>query len=243
MIFRAANPGLIIPPDYLLYETYRLDYEQFFKDGEATAKEIMDWTKIYISGELSGILDWGCGISRVATHVHKFTDAETSVYACDINARMIEFGKNHYPDISYSIIPYTPPTTYDSSSFDLVYALSVFTHIEATQQNLWIKEIHRILKDKAVFLFTTHGKFYDPKLLEPEKQFLDQNGFFTKSYSKKGHRMMTTYNSAGSFRSQLQPYFEILEFHDGASDPTRTGGQDLWIVRKRAPGQPVEIGV
>lgn len=230
--FRKENPDLIIPPDYLLYETYRLDYKQFFEDGEGTAKEIIAWTKDFVPTGPLRILDWGCGISRVVVHMRKFTSPGTSIYGCDINDRMIEFNRRHHSGIFFSNIFYHPPTNYDNGYFDFIYALSVFTHIEASCQELWIKEMHRILKDKAVFLFTTHGGLFYAKLLRGEKRQLDQNGAFTKAYRQKGHRMMSTYNSEAIFRKQLQPYFEVLEFHDGAADLRKTGGQDLWIVRK-----------
>ena len=231
--FRKAHPELIIPPDYFLYETYRLDYKQFFEDTKNTAEEILLWTKSYIKQGQVKILDWGCGISRVAMTIDEVTPPTTSVYACDINVRMIEFNARHYKNVSYSVISYEPPTRFDSNFFGFVYSLSVFTHIEASLQPVWIKEIHRILQEDGVFLFTTHGRYYDSKLLPRERRLLEQRGVFTKSFLQKGHRMMSTYNSAAAFRNLLQPYFDVLEFHDGALDQSRTGGQDQWIVRKK----------
>lgn len=236
--FRQQNPGVAIPPDYLLYETYRLDYHRFFTSGENIAEEIISWTKNYAQPGPLQILDWGCGLSRVVMHIPKLAEPGSAVYACDINAQMIEFNQNTYKNVSYAISPYAPPTTYPNAHFDLIYALSVFTHIEASLQEAWVREIHRILKDNGVFLFTTHGKLFSSKLLPKERLLLDQTGAFTKAYQQKGHRMMSTYNSAANFRRLLQPYFEILEFHDGATDHTKTGGQDLWIVIK-LPVAPV----
>lgn len=230
--FRRENPTLPIPPDYFLYETYRLDYEQFFKDGELTAKEIVDAVHPYSKKKFSTILDWGCGVSRVTMHLHKFVEPKTEIYGCDINQEMIGFDKATFRDISFSIIPYTPPTNYNSSFFDFVYALSVFTHIEASFQKQWIEEIHRILTDQGVFLFTTHGSSFYSKLLPEEKKVLDKNGSFTKQFSKKGHRMMTTYNSKEAFTNLLYPYFEIMEFRDGKDDRSNQEVQDFWIVRK-----------
>ncbi len=230
--FRKANPGLIIPPDYFLYETYKLDYESFFKDGECTAREIIEWTEKYLEPGPKKILDWGCGVSRIAMHINKFTDTYTSVHACDISEQMISFNKKSYSNISYSQVLYSPPTNYGNGSFDLIYGLSIFTHIEADMQDKWFKEMYRILNNHGVFLFTTHGMFFYPKLLDKEKQLLVLKGVFSKEYQKKGHRMMSTYNSHAALSKLLEKYFEILEFHDGTVDQTKTGGQDLWIVRK-----------
>ena len=230
--FRKTHPDLVIPPDYFLYETYLLDYEQYFSDGEQTAKEIIEWTKKYIPKKEIRILDFGCGISRVIAHVKKFAGTKALLYGCDINKKMIRFNQNHFKDIAYLTSPFTPPTAYEKGFFDLVYALSIFTHIRDSLQQNWIKEIHRILKEDGIFLFTTHGQYFYSRLLKSEKKILEKEGVFTKEFKKEGHRMMSTYNSEASVIKLLKPYFEILEFHDGAIDQTKTGGQDLWIVKK-----------
>lgn len=226
-VFRKENPALHIPPDYFLYETYRLDYEQFFKDGELTAKEIVGVIQPYLKNDIDKILDWGCGVGRITMHLHKFVGSKTEIHGCDINEKMIAFDKTNFKDISFSVISYTPPTSYGNSFFDFVYALSVFTHIEASFQKQWIEEMHRILVDGGVFLFTIHGSSFYSKLLPEERKLLDRNGSFTKQFQKKGHRMMTTYNSKDAFARMMQPYFEVKEFHEGAE-----GEQDFWIVRK-----------
>jgi ubiquinone/menaquinone biosynthesis C-methylase UbiE len=231
--FRKLNPGLIIPPDYYLYETYRLNYEEFFKDGEQTAKEIISWTSKYLGQNPLKILDWGCGVSRIVMHVQKFTNDNSAIYACDINEEMISFNKMHYKNVLYSLVAYQPPLTYDSGYFDLVYGLSIFTHIEAVMQFEWVKELYRILGEGGILLFTTQGRFFNPKLLKHEMRLLQENGVYSKAYGQKGHRMMSTYNDPESFRKLLEDHFEILEFHDGATDQTKMGGQDLWIARKK----------
>ena len=230
--FRKKNPGLLIPPDYYLYETYKLDYEEFFKDGKCTAKEIIEWTKKYFQEPPKKILDWGCGVSRVVMHIDKFTDTGSTIFACDINEQMILFNKKSYKNISYSLISYKPPTNYENEYFDLIYGLSIFTHVEAGLQENWIKELFRILKNNGIFLFTTQGRFFYSKLLQKEKRLFNKYGVFSKTYQQKGHRMMSTYNSPAILRKIFEKYFEILEFHNGEIDQTKTGGQDLWIVKK-----------
>ena len=232
--FRKRNKELIIPPDYFLYETHKLDYKKFFLGGEYNAKEIIEWTGKYFNHSPERILDWGCGVSRVTMHMRKYIGTHSKLYACDINEQMIAFNKKNYKDISYSVISYLPPTGYGNEYFNLIYGLSVLTHVEANLQEFWIAEMHRILGMNGILLFTTHGKFFFSKLLPKERNFLDSNGTFTKPYRKKGHRMMTTYNSSQSLMLLLRKQFEILEFCDGATDWTKAGGQDLWVVRKRS---------
>ena len=210
-----------------------LEHTQYFLDGRQSAREIIDWTEKYLSPGQIRVLDFGCGVSRIVIHLKSFLQERADLYGCDVNERMIAFNKSAYPEISYCLVPLDPPTSYETGFFDLVYAISIFTHIRATAQDQWLKEIHRILKKNGIFLLTTHGKYFYPRLLKTEKELLDREGTFTKNYGQEGHRMMSTYHTAEGFKNLLLPYFEILEFYDASIDSSKTGGQDLWIVKKR----------
>lgn len=230
--FKNENPELIFPPDYFLYETYKLDYELFYKEGDATAKAIVNWAKNYISTDNGKILDWGCGVSRTVIHLPKYT-SEAEIHGCDINKKMISFNKNNFKQIAYSLISNEPPTSYEACYFDLIYGMSIFTHIEGNLQELWFKEINRILKVGGIFLFTTHGKFFYSKLLPFEKNKLFERGLYSKVYKQRGHRMMSTYNAPEALKKVIEKYFSILEFHAGEADRSKIGGQDLWLVKKK----------
>jgi SAM-dependent methyltransferase len=231
--YKKANPSIVFPPDYYLYETYQLNYQFYIEDGNLSAKEIIEWTNKYAENKVINILEWGCGVSRTCRHLNKYINHSSKIFACDINDVMVEWDKQNIKNVAFSTINYNPPTRYDTSMFDLVYAISVFTHIDATQQENWIKEIHRILSKNGIFLFTTHGSEYFDKLLSSEKVVLNKTGSFTKQYFQKGHRLMSTYNLADSFKIILEKYFEVLEFYEGEKNIDKIGGQDLWIVRKK----------
>lgn len=44
---------------------------------------------------------------------------------------------------------------------------------------------------------------------------------------------MTTYNDAAKLKIMVSALFEVMEYHDGHKDYDKTGGQDLWILRKK----------
>ena len=225
-------PNFTFPPDYYLYETYELNYLNYKNDGELTAKEIYDWVKPY-KNNLHSILEWGCGVARVIRHFTALMDKNVDIYGVDINEKMIQWNATNINNIKFTTCSYYPPTKFDDNKFDLIYCISVFTHIEFEYQEKWIAEIHRILEPNGIFLFTTHGKKYHSTLLENEINALVNKGYYTKSYHQKGHRMMATYNTKEYFEKLLIPYFSILEYHDGAENQAKIGGQDLWIVQKK----------
>lgn len=227
------NKNVSFPSDYYLYETYQLDYKQYIEDGDLSAKEILEWTLKYIDKGKINVLEWGCGVCRTTRHLHKYLPENSTVFACDINTEMINWSKANVSSVQFSVISHNPPTSYKPSFFDIVFCISVLTHIDRLQQEKWLEEMYRILKDNGVFLFTTHGSYYHKRLLPIELKELNREGIFTKHYSKRGHRLMSTYNNSDKLKITINKYFEILEFYDGVNNFAKVGGQDLWIVRKR----------
>ncbi len=183
--------------------------------------------------ENKSILEWGCGVSRITRHYEKFLNNNSKLYACDINSEMIEWNIKNISNVKFELTSYNPPTNYQANYFDLVFALSVFTHIESKYQKDWLTEIARVLKSNGIFLFTTHGNHFFNKLDESHLRELKKLGSYTISYNQEGHRMMTTFNEYNSFRLQVEELFEIVEYYDGKSNLEKVGGQDLWIVRKK----------
>lgn len=229
--YLAQHPGIILPADYDLYETYQLNYRKFIEDGKLAASEIIEWTKPYIGSQHPDILDWGCGVGRIIRHLKEQQPAAT-LYACDSNLKKIAWNKAHYSNIYFELCSNSPSTDYPSYFFDMVYGISVITHIEDGLQLPWLLELHRILKPNGILLLTTQGKNYFHKLLPGEKKILDENGMYTRYYPEKGHRMMSTYHQADYFGEFVTPYFFVLEYYDGEANPEKAGGQDVWILRK-----------
>jgi len=231
--FKKAYPDFALPSDYFLYETYKLDYRQYREDGDLAAREISEWTAPYLPAAPK-IMEWGCGVSRIIRNMAPYAGAGAQLFACDINAEMIGWNKQHIKDVSFLHIGYTPPTPYGADSFNMIYALSVFTHIEDHMQNAWIEEIARILLPGGIFLFTTHGSKTFERLDQSSLKALEEKGAYTMTYPQKGHKMMSTYNTYEDFAARLKPSFDILEFYSGKDHPGKVGGQDMWIVRKKA---------
>lgn len=99
------------------------------------------------------ILDFGCGAGRVVRHLdHVAVTGE--VWGSDIDPRCIAWNTEHLgPSISFTVNGPTPPLPFESNKFDLVYALSVFTHID-THWASWLLELHRILVPGGILVAT-----------------------------------------------------------------------------------------
>ena len=102
------------------------------------------------------ILDFGSGSGRV---IANFKDAPETChfYGTDIDAEMVLWCEENIPGIRWSINGHTPPLAYLDNTFDLIYAISVFTHLDEGMQNAWLGELHRIAKPGAILILTVLG--------------------------------------------------------------------------------------
>lgn len=105
-------------------------------------------------GDFSSILDFGCGVGRLARMFKGLKGKYTGV---DIDGRLVEWiGKGlDYVDAHLS----TPrqPLPFADGSFDCVVSLSVFTHMNEEDQDFYLKELKRVTAPGATLLLTVHG--------------------------------------------------------------------------------------
>jgi SAM-dependent methyltransferase len=103
------------------------------------------------------VLDFGCGPGRV---IRQFADEspECELWGCDISAACIDWNdQNLSPAISFFVNDEVPPLPLPDARFDLVYALSVFTHISDAWA-AWLLEIDRVLAPDGVLVATFMGE-------------------------------------------------------------------------------------
>jgi SAM-dependent methyltransferase len=101
------------------------------------------------------VLDFGCGAGRVLRHfVPEASEAE--FWGCDLHRPTVDWlSKNLSPPMQFFVNDRRPLPQPDGH-FDLVYGLSVFTHITYEWSD-WLLEVHRILRPGGLFLATFMG--------------------------------------------------------------------------------------
>jgi 2-polyprenyl-3-methyl-5-hydroxy-6-metoxy-1,4-benzoquinol methylase len=125
-----------IPPGELIIQVAGSDNTQWFLSGGTTGRRIITETLarngVAVDSK-SAILDFGVGCGRVARH---WNGLRAEVHGCDYNPALVEWCKANLPHVRAVTNRLNPPLTYPDEHFDLVYALSVFTHLTESQQRL-----------------------------------------------------------------------------------------------------------
>ena len=78
--------------------------------------------------EIDRILDWGCGCGRVIAQLIKLIPPQ-QLFGCDIDAEAIAWNRDNLHGPGFTRINPYPPTPYPDSYFDLIYGISVMTHL------------------------------------------------------------------------------------------------------------------
>lgn len=230
--FKRKNPEIVFPPDYLIYETYKLDLKEYYYDGKETANEIIGLLQKHINLSIKGatILDWGCGPGRITRHLPALLPNAT-VFATDYNEVYVQWCGDNLKGINCSLNSLNPPTSYEDSFFDAIIGISIFTHLSLRNHIDWINELHRIIKPGGLAFITTQGVSYRPKLLAEEQLKFDKGELVTREDIKEGNRLFSAFQPPQFIKELITGKFEIIDFITPAIDNT-TPAQDIWVFKK-----------
>lgn len=101
------------------------------------------------------ILDFGCGNGRIALPFFHAYGKPTA--AVDPNPYVIDYLKRTIPGANPQKTFALPPLPFENNTFDVVYSISVWTHLPLHLQWPWLREINRVLKMGGLALITTSG--------------------------------------------------------------------------------------
>ena len=200
------------------------DAEWFLRSGRAAYDAIAAHVPMR---ELDAVLDFGCGCGRVTRYWDAFAG---SVSGSDMSANAIEWCRHNLTFARFESNALGPPLVFHDASFDLVYALSVFTHLTSDLQIAWRDELRRVLRPGGLLLVTTHGRSYVPRLAEDERARFDRGELVVRWAVAAGTNLCSAYHPERYLRETFADGFSFLELEpEGArGNPT----QDLVLLRK-----------
>jgi SAM-dependent methyltransferase len=229
-----ASDGLPLPPPALLIRTAgTVDAKWFVESGrlaEVSIRAALARAGTQIES-LEAILDFGCGCGRVLRRWH---DLDAYVCGSDLNASAVKWCRTNLPnaEVSVNALEPAPPLKYGDATFDLVYALSVFTHLSVETQLAWCKEFCRVLRPGGYLLLSLHGDAYVERLKDKERQVYADGECVVRWAQAPGSNLCSAFHPPAFVRSRLADGWQLVEqLPCGAlGNPV----QDLVLLRKPA---------
>ena len=132
------------------------------------------------------ILDFGCASGRVVRHFLCQESGRLDLYASDLNSAHVrwitQYLRGNIKVFQNHVLPCLP---IEDNFLDLVYAYSVFTHIDSLSES-WMLELRRILKPGGVAYLTIHSEHTWSNMREeyPVYKVLQQNPDFSPELLK-----------------------------------------------------------
>jgi SAM-dependent methyltransferase len=228
---RYDESGVRIPPPHLVFlVSGRHDVEWFLSSGKRGAQSLRDIllrNGVDIAA-LESILDFGCGAGRVLRHLPALTGAR--LYGCDYNRKLIAWCRRNLPFAAFSTSKAEERLEYNDRSFDLIYALSVFTHFTQAQHGFWIDELRRVLRPGGYLFLTTHGKYYEDQIPEPLRKRFRDGELVVAEPDRAGQNICAAFHPEKYVRDELARGWEVVDFVEqgAAGNPL----QDVYLLRK-----------
>ena len=204
----------------------------YFNDGNNSAKILTDLVYGYLNYSNSdkvSLLEFASGYGCVSRHLPKYLP-NALITSYDIHPDAVSFIRSilHINAILSKPIPEDIAL---KEEYDIIFALSFFSHMPRSTWGRWIKALYAGLKPNGFFIFTTHGKASSPHMGVTE---IPEDGFWFKPVSEQFDIDKSEYGT-----TLTTPDFVIKELYEQIKAPLALyreafwwAHQDLYIVAK-----------
>jgi len=177
------------------------------------------------------ILDFGCGCGRTIRWLDRM-GWRTQLYGSDVDGDAISWCQKYIRFAKFACNGHKPPLPFPDKTFDLVYSISIFSHLRADYAVLWLAEIARVLRPGGMALLTTHGTVTIAMAAPPIRTAIEENrgSFFAPEPMWEGifpDWYGTSYYTEAAARERMGDYFEVADYSAGGL----CGFQDIIALR------------
>jgi SAM-dependent methyltransferase len=176
------------------------------------------------------VLDFGCGSGRV---IRWWRDHGTgAVVGSDYNPHLVEWCRTHLRGFEFAVNGVDPPLDHPDGRFALVYAMSVFTHLDEPRQRSWLAELRRVTAPDGHLVVTTHGtRFWNALTPDERSRFAGGETVIHMADSRVGSNIYSTFQSGENFRALVdEAGLKVVDYIPWGAFGGR--GQDLWLLRR-----------
>jgi len=225
-------------PDDFIYEFIirhpgfggiRKSADYYFNDGARSADKLADLlAELHVDRRPIRLLEFASGYGCVTRHLKK--NPALSLVACDIHPQAIEFLKTRL-GVRAHLSAHSPEDLSLDESFDVVFALSFFSHMPRATWGRWLQVLFSHVSPGGHLIFTTHGLTSLASHHNPE---IPPDGFWFVADSEQRDLDTAEYGS-----TIVTPEFVRREVRSRTGEDVldhRQGFwweiQDLWVVKK-----------
>jgi cyclopropane fatty-acyl-phospholipid synthase-like methyltransferase len=231
----APRRSRLAPPAALRFRVHGdLDLDGFLESGRQCSVDIQA-ALASVERDLSSfrsVLDFGCGCGRTLQWLAASVD-DAALYGTDIDEEAIDWCAKSVLGASFAVNAGRPPLAYPDASFDLVYAVSVFTHLTESLQLDWLSELRRVTAPGGLVVVTVRGTSYASQLAPRDRQELATQGFVYSPMPAYFQQLFPSWYQTATMseeyiRRTWSPWLEVLRHVPRGLD----GGQDIVVLRK-----------
>jgi hypothetical protein len=207
-----------------------VDY--YFDDGARSAKKLSDLIYSDLKfqrGIQLKMLEFASGYGCVTRHLSREL-SDVMITSCDIHEEAMDFIKTKLK--TETILSEAVPEKLKlNAEYDMVFALSFFSHMPESTWGRWIKTLFSGLKENGFLIFTTHGMASAKLFGDP---VIPSNGFWFLPDSEQKDLNLNEYGT-----TVVTPEYVISELYRQVRSPLVLyryafwwTHQDLYIVQK-----------
>ena len=207
-----------------------VDY--YFYDGARSAKKLSDllYSDLkFQQGEPLKMLEFASGYGCVTRHLSRELP-DITIISCDIHEEAIHFIKTKL-ETKTILSESVPEKLKLNAEYDVVFALSFFSHMPESTWGRWIKTLFSGLKANGFLIFTTHGMASAKLFGDP---VISSHGFWFLPDSEQKDLTLNEYGT-----TVVTPEYVISELYRQVRSPLVLyryafwwTHQDLYIVQK-----------
>ena len=228
---RPGPDGLPLPGPVLMAAAAGTPEIGWFLEGGRLAAETIRETlgrHGMVMDELGALLDLGCGCGRVIRHWYGLEAVE--IHGCDVNRAAVAWCRRHLTFAGFEATGLEPPLPFADATFNLVYALSVFTHLPGPLQTAWAAELCRVVGPGGWILLTTHGETYLERLDAEGRAAFRRGELVVTRGDVAGTNTCGAYHPTAYVETTLAAGLEVVDHlpRGARGNPE----QDVWLLRR-----------
>jgi SAM-dependent methyltransferase len=231
-----GEDGVPLPPDWLIQIVIgNPRSEEFLTGGHRLAWWFANLIRAHMpEPQRPAVMDFGCGCGRVARALPQHLSCNVS--GCDINRVAVNWCQQNLPG-NYLMSTENPPLPLDEACFDVLYAVSVLTHLDELHQDAWLAEWQRLVKPGGLLLVTYRGEGFltssEPPHREQIERMWEATGFgFTETDHWRGvfpKYYGGAYHKHAYVKEHWGRFFDVINQWPATDKPL----QDLALLRRR----------